>query len=324
MRLIITNGDCAAEKLRAAGITDEVLCWRDVLHEGPVPGERPLEDLSAVRAAFIANDLGSSEEAVRASFAERDAMIRRHAEFDRVELWFEHDLYDQLQLAQILSFFADEARLNGLSLVQADDYLGQQSPEGIRRLAEAGRQVTPEQLALGRQTWRIFASAAPWEFVQLLELDTSALPFLAPALRRLLAEYPDPVRGLGLTETRIVERLSAGAATAGEVFDDVAGQDDARFLGDTSVFRKIDGLAFAREPLLQGLATRMPSPDAREELQDYARTEVTLTPLGAEVLAGRVDHSVANNVDRWIGGTHLTPVTLIRYDRAQNKLFPVY
>ena len=34
--------------------------------------------------------------------------MRAHADFDRIELWFEHDLYDQLQLLQILAFFADE------------------------------------------------------------------------------------------------------------------------------------------------------------------------------------------------------------------------
>ncbi len=49
-----------------------------------------------------------SEEALRAAFRARDAIFRRHGEFKTVVLWFEHDLYDQLQLLQILDFLAGE------------------------------------------------------------------------------------------------------------------------------------------------------------------------------------------------------------------------
>ena len=35
--LIITNGDEAAARMKEARINGEVLCWRDILHEGPVP-----------------------------------------------------------------------------------------------------------------------------------------------------------------------------------------------------------------------------------------------------------------------------------------------
>lgn len=41
--LIITNGDAAAEKMREGRINGEILCWRDVLAEGPVPQTGTLE-----------------------------------------------------------------------------------------------------------------------------------------------------------------------------------------------------------------------------------------------------------------------------------------
>ena len=42
---------------------------------------------------------------IAADFAARDAVLSAHSGFDRIELWFEHDLYDQLQLVQVLAFF---------------------------------------------------------------------------------------------------------------------------------------------------------------------------------------------------------------------------
>ena len=40
-RLIITNGDDAVARMREAGIRGEILPWRDILHEGPVPPSLP-------------------------------------------------------------------------------------------------------------------------------------------------------------------------------------------------------------------------------------------------------------------------------------------
>ena len=53
-RLIITNGDVAVAKLEAADIEADFLPWRDMLHDGPVPGDLSLDDLSQVRALIAA------------------------------------------------------------------------------------------------------------------------------------------------------------------------------------------------------------------------------------------------------------------------------
>jgi hypothetical protein len=61
--LHVTNGDSAAEGIRASGVAGEVLPWRDVLHEGPVPAGLALAELSRVRAGFIADKgWGEAEE----------------------------------------------------------------------------------------------------------------------------------------------------------------------------------------------------------------------------------------------------------------------
>lgn len=55
MTLHITNGDVAATVIEKAAIGGEVLPWRDVLHEGPVPAGLSLEQMSEIRAQFIAD-----------------------------------------------------------------------------------------------------------------------------------------------------------------------------------------------------------------------------------------------------------------------------
>src|SRR5439155_21810748 len=119
--LIITNGDSAADLLAAAGKGGRILPWRDVLHEGPIVAD--LDRCREARIPYLAQRVRIEAADVAADFAARDAILKAHASFDRIELWFEHDLYDQLQLLQVLAAFADNDRRDGLVLVQADDFL---------------------------------------------------------------------------------------------------------------------------------------------------------------------------------------------------------
>ncbi len=322
-RLVITNGDSAVTRLQAAGIAGSVLAWRDVLHDGPVPDAGGLERLSAIRAAFIAADFGLGADEVAAEFHDRDAAVRRHADYERIEIWLEHDLYDQLQLLQILDFFRSENRLDGLYLVQADDYLGRQDPRRMRRLAGDARPVTKEQQTLASAAWAAFTAPSPHALVELADADTSALPHLCGALKRLLAELPDPLRGLTLTEERALAHLGREEVSSGELFRRVTEEDDARFLGDASFFRRLDGLAFAERPLIEGLPATSRSYVGRPADRGYAefaRARLRLTRAGREVLAGRLDHRVVNTVEHWVGGAHVSPAAFVRYDRTEGRL----
>ena len=53
--LHIVNGDCAIEALKNSEIEWDFHSWLDVIHDGPVPEGLSLEELSEVRADFIAD-----------------------------------------------------------------------------------------------------------------------------------------------------------------------------------------------------------------------------------------------------------------------------
>ena len=96
--------------MRRAGFDGEILPWRDVLHEGPVSAQLPLVTLSHLRAHFIADKGWGDLEAVQAEMTARDRLLAAATDFERIVLWFEHDLFDQLHLLQLLSWFADHDR----------------------------------------------------------------------------------------------------------------------------------------------------------------------------------------------------------------------
>ncbi|HET9273639.1 MAG TPA: hypothetical protein VFO09_05170, partial [Methyloceanibacter sp.] len=70
--LVITNGDAAGELLRRTLQGAEILPWRDVLYEGPVPLTETLEDLTAIRAEYLAGAGGGDLGAIQFELTARD------------------------------------------------------------------------------------------------------------------------------------------------------------------------------------------------------------------------------------------------------------
>src|SRR5260221_94261 len=240
--LIITNGDSAADLLRMAGRTGTILPWRDVLHEGPIVGG-PIEECSRQRVTYLASRFGIDPADVEAEFAERDTVMRTHADFDDIELWFEHDLYDQIQLVQALAFFASVGRTAGVTLVQADDFLGAQRPDTILRFAGQARPVTNADLDLATAVWNDVTAPTPQRVGARIEVLDPRLPFLKQALLRFLQELPAPGTGLGRTEETILTEIAGGTTAPVRLFHQVIRQEGAAFIGDWSFLHILDDLA---------------------------------------------------------------------------------
>ena len=106
MTLHVTNGDVVVDLLRRAGLADHTLAWADVLHEGPVPAGLADAGLRRARAEFLAGADGGDPAGALRRLTERDRALAGGRTGDYL-LWFEADLYDQLQIAQILAMLGD-------------------------------------------------------------------------------------------------------------------------------------------------------------------------------------------------------------------------
>jgi hypothetical protein len=72
--LHVTNGDSTTQTMELAGLAGDLLSWRDVLHEGPVP-DLPQDELRRVRADYLAT-LGPIESTeVEAELLVRDERL---------------------------------------------------------------------------------------------------------------------------------------------------------------------------------------------------------------------------------------------------------
>jgi Domain of unknown function (DUF1835) len=301
--LHISNGD--ATEVPGTGLARRVVYWRDILHEGPVPEVAPAE-LRRIRADYLADYQSAGHAETMRQFTERDQALEANRDGEYV-LWFEADLYDQLQITEIL------ARLAGLgvpagriTLICIGEHagiarfggLGELTAGQLRELplTNACARLTPAALELATRAWAAFRAPTPEGLGTIAATRLGELRFLGEAFDRLSREYPSTRDGLSLTERRLLAAVADSAPSAGRAVGRAWARETRPFMGDTTCFSRMDRLAAAPDPLL-----RLDPPGRPVE----RTTGVHLTGTGARVLAGEADQIALNGIDRWIGGVHL-------------------
>lgn len=295
-------GSDIRDGLQQAGIDGDFIEYSDPVCQGPVPGDIDEAELLNRRAAFLSDACGAGTPAqCRERLSREREAIGRLADYDKVLLWFEHDIYDQSVLIRLFDILADRHDLDGrLFLVAIDRFagierfigLGQLSPAQLATLPARAKPVTTEQLTLGRSAWQAFREPDPQRLWSLIDNGSAALPLLAGALRRHLMDLPWIADGLSLTERLSLQAIADGAATPGAVFRGLHQKLEPQpFLGDLMFWPILRRLATADEPAVTSF--------------DSWQSPVSLTAFGEALLMEQADWCQANGIDRWMGGLHL-------------------
>jgi hypothetical protein len=320
--LHVTNGDIVVDLLRRAGLARDALAWVDALHEGPVPAGLGDAELRRARAEFLAAADGVAAAEVAGRLEARDRALDANRDGGYL-LWFEADLYDQLQIAQVLTALGGLGVAPGrVTLVCVGEYpgvahfggLGQLEPEQLPGLLDtAAVRLTAGAFDLAAAAWAALRAEDPGGLDRIAASRSPELRFLGDAYDRLRREYPSTRDGLSLTERRILAATAEGPGPvpAGTVFARVGEREPRPFLADLFCFRAMDRLAGVRVPLLAA------DPDGPVA----AATRLRLTGAGRAVLAGEADHVALNGVDRWVGGVHLQgPEARWRFDEGTESI----
>ena len=300
--LHISNGD--ATDVPGTGLARRVIYWRDILHEGPVPEVAPAE-LRRIRAGYLTGDHSAGRARIMRQFTERDQALEANRDGEYV-LWFEADLYDQLQIAEILARLADlGVPAERITLICIGEHagivrfggLGELTAGQLRELphTNACARLTPAALELATRAWAAFRAPSPEGLGAIAASRLGELRFLGEAFDRLSREYPAMRDGLSLTERRVLAAVADGAPDAGTAFVR-AGRGRRGRTWETP--RASAGWTGWR----RAAPAAPPRPARPPRGADDGRAPDRHRGAG---LAGQADQIALNGIDRWIGGVHL-------------------
>ena len=157
--LHVANGHATTGLIEQSGVPGRTQIWADPLNEGPVPGNVSDDQLLTIRARFLASQYDASDAAD--DLRRWREAVDDNAGYDELVLWFEHDLFDQLNLIQLLAHLGRAPRSKPITLICIDRYpghpdfkgLGELEPRDLAALFKDRRPVDAAQIALATRAW---------------------------------------------------------------------------------------------------------------------------------------------------------------------------
>src|SRR5438093_1544490 len=130
--LHIHNGDSSANTLREFGLPGEHFAFQQVLMAGPTPRSLSQEEWRETRAKYLSEAYDLNFEECRSNLVKQEATLRKFTDHDETILWFEHDLFCQINLIYLLDWFSQQARARSkLSLVCIGEFPGIKDFRGL-------------------------------------------------------------------------------------------------------------------------------------------------------------------------------------------------
>jgi hypothetical protein len=307
--LHIHNGDSTAETARRANIPGEHIAWREALVCGPVPGNLDEAHFLETRAQHLSTAYDLELPQVRNELRKQHHALSSFRDHEEVVLWFEHDLFCQVNLIYLLNWFAqrDLADMR-LSLICINEFPGVPLFRGLGELNEAQlaslfpqrKLITTDQFALATRAWQAYASSDPLGLISVREADSAALPFLNRAIMNHLQRFPWTGTGIGRVEKTALRLAADGRHDFKDLFQAFNRSEGEYGFGDAQLFATLTRLADAGTPLLQRNGG-----NSTTDSSEMLTSSFTITSDGKKVLAGEQDFVAQNGIDQWLGGVHL-------------------
>jgi hypothetical protein len=223
-RLILTTNDSGAGALMQAGAADIVVPLGFKLVWGPLPPDAELATRLAPRTPeqdpAVPYWLHFLDRRRRGLIGRKGLGLIELCELcETVELWIDPDPNSQLMLIQLLDYLRSRGRLAfSVNLVQVNGAISNYLPGDVSKWRQAAAEVSRDHLETASRAWQAYRRPTPQDWSVLPDQDLSLLPQLRQAVLELLEELPMPVTGLGATEMRMLELISAGGLHPYDVF----------------------------------------------------------------------------------------------------------
>jgi len=217
----------------------------------------------------------------------------------------------KVQLIYLLDRFAqNELGQTRLSLICINEFpgvdgfrgFGELTGEQLAALFPQRQEVTQSQLDLGSRAWQAYSSAQAAGLIDLVDSDTSALPFLKGALTRHLQRFPSTDNGLGRIESVGLELIAKGYPNFRSLFPAFGRREPEYGFGDSQFYLELKRLVDAATPLL---TLSVEGNGAATDQAQMLLSSFEISEYGKAVLAGEEDFVKSNGIDIWLGGVHL-------------------
>lgn len=210
--LHITNGDSFTDRLKSLKIKGDIITWREMLCEGRTLNNVGSESFWKTRFDF----LNKNYKVTKSTFIERTLKEYRslcnHKKQDKIVLWFEYDLFCQVNMLAVLSWLKMHRRYAEISVacsgkIDGEDKmftLNQLSDEQLYNLYDESTLLKQDDIEYADYIWQLYCSDNPIRLENLTDFDKYNFPYIKDAIDAHLKRFPTIKNGLNVIENNVL------------------------------------------------------------------------------------------------------------------------
>ncbi|AYN68135.1 DUF1835 domain-containing protein [Euzebyella marina] len=288
--LHITNGDSFTEKLKSLKLKGDIITWREMLCEGKTLTTVGSESFWKTRFEFLNKNYKVSKSWFIEKTLKEYRSLCNHKQQDEIVLWFEYDLFCQINMIAVLSWLKANRKYAQISLVcsgKEDESgklysLSELSDEQLLHLYKNKTELTQDDIEYADYVWQLYCSDNPIRLENLSDFSEFQFEYLPDALHTHLQRFPSIKNGLNSMENNILQIALDKKPASRKVFlAEILQNQGFLGFGDSQYERAITRL----KPLFSGF------------------NPVRLTKKGKEILEKRTSYySCIQDNDVYLGG----------------------
>ncbi|MBT8183550.1 MAG: DUF1835 domain-containing protein [Eudoraea sp.] len=212
-QLHITNGDSFTQKLKTLQLKGDIITWREMLCEGKTETNVGSESFWKTRFDFLHKNYKVSKSWFVEKTLKEYRSLCNHKQQDQIILWFEYDLFCQINMLAVLSWLKTNRRDAEISLVCSGDEdetdklygLNELSDEQLLNLYENRKVLSRSDIEYADYVWQLYCSDNPIRLENLTDFANYQFDYLGDAVKAHLKRFPSIKNGLNAIENRILE-----------------------------------------------------------------------------------------------------------------------
>ena len=237
----VLNGDCLAEQLRQTAINRDFIICREALIDGNVQANS-LDEFWKIRADFIANSYNASNEDYFDKSVKEFEKLTTLPQNSVVCLWFENDLFCQVNMWFVLSLLTKQPNLKIFRVFPVTENeelwkgFGYASTENLEKAYFSKVKFQEKDILLGVLLWEAYQNADFQNLKALSKNESGCFEHLEEVCQAHIDRFPSD-NSLGTPEKVIKEIIQSKLIDFQEVFQRFSEKEGIYGFGDLQVRR---------------------------------------------------------------------------------------
>jgi hypothetical protein len=211
-QLHITNGDSFTQRLKSLSFKGAIITWREMLCEGRTETNVGSESFWKTRFEYLHKNYNVSKSWFIEKTLKEYRSLCNHKQQDEIILWFEYDLFCQINMIAVLSWLKTHRRDAEISLVCSGDEDGTDKMYGLCDVDDERLQnmynkrihLTQDDIEFADYIWQLYCSDNPIRLENMSDFDHYHFDYLSEAIKVHLKRFPSIKNGLNELENRIL------------------------------------------------------------------------------------------------------------------------